>query len=468
MALSSSGHTLVVAYLATSYVLPLILNLQIGAEALSAYRLYPPTIESATAVLLTYVLFVFFLATDTRLFPRLKGEWLRRLAARAGTAYLRLRPAIAIVSLPIAILFWQQGLNSYRYEDTLISQSTPLGNATLLAGVLLHALITIDVFYWMFVRPDQPQPPGSRFQNVLLASTLVVTANGTLSLFQSVLALLWALWPSTASLLFFRSQATDVVKRLSKAATASMIITGVLLVTWYFGSIIKLSSTYDIDELLEDTDRIRVMGIGGTDATPAAALYYFIERYSVYYHSHNFTSQATFEELQAGYNTVLEIPLRTLAFRFDYLTGGYLGFPRPDIGSIAQLNYQLLASNVQDRQGTAPGVIAAFDYVVPFPLGIPLCALYLKWMAGLVNDLVGTNRRRRPNLVGILLIMTVLQTFFQSPFDILMVLDDSVAFRAALFAMALSVGRGSFAAAAPIQGDKARRLVVSPRAALTS
>ena len=43
-----------------------------------------------------------------------------------------------------------------------------------------------------------------------------------------------------------------------------------------------------------------------------------------------------------------------MLFRMDYLLGGPLGIPRPELGSIARLNYELLtALPLNTREGSA-------------------------------------------------------------------------------------------------------------------
>ena len=137
--------------------------------------------------------------------------------------------------------------------------------------------------------------------------------------------------------------------------------------------------------------------------------------------------------------STLAYPLQTLLFRVDYLLGGPFEIVKPEVGSIAQLNYRLLTAGVlRIREGSAPGLIASFNYVLAFPLNIVCCALYLRWLSNRVEALLSGQRHRRLSLLGVLLLITFLQVFFQSPFDFLMLIDDAVIYMVLLVGLSVA------------------------------
>jgi len=139
-----------------------------------------------------------------------------------------------------------------------------------------------------------------------------------------------------------------------------------------------------------------------------------------------FTSSSANDLASYGGVSPIVFPLATALFRVDYLTGGTLGVPRPEVSSLMQLNYQVLATGtIRDRAGTSPGVIASFDYVFPFPLNIILCVAYLGIVARLANVLLSQRRGETLSAGGIVLLLLSLGALFQSPFDLLALADDA-------------------------------------------
>src|SRR5581483_2674899 len=111
--------------------------------------------------------------------------------------------------------------------------------------------------------------------------------------------------------------------------------------------------------------------------------------------------------------SVLVFPARTFLFRLDLLLGGVMKIQKPEISSIAQLNYQLMApGQIVERAGAAPGLLASFVYVFPFPFNVVLCAFYLRWVSRMIDVLLEHRGGLKLSLLGMPLVVYYLLTVF--------------------------------------------------------
>ena len=448
----SNGHAVIGGYFLVAYVLPMAANLAFAEEIVPTYKVYPLTVECILAVGAVYLLFLLLSATRVPLAPAIDTGLAHPLIESLGRVYARWRIAIALVALPVGLMSFLAGQTSYRYSDEAISEADLVSRSLLLIVILLNVVITVDFVYRMFVsREAATRMGGKRFvENVLLALALVVMANGTISLFLALIALLWSLRPAILDQLLFTPMQRGRRNEWIVASGSAMVFLVVLVVAWYYGTLIKISSSRGVGTLLLDWDLMTVLSGGSSEASITSVLYYFVERYSIFYYSLVFTVAAPAAERSYDAVSALVFPLQALWFRVDYLLGGLLQMVKPEVGSIAQLNYQLLTAGViRSREGSAPGLIASFNYVFAFPLNLLCCAAYLRWLGNRIEDLLRQQRGRRLSPFGVLLLMTFLQAFFQSPFDFLTVIDDAAIYVGLVSGVALAQ-RGPRLRTAPV------------------
>ena len=402
----------------------------------SSYKIYPVTWSSVLLIFAVFVMFLLVSSIKKRLLPHVDVPLLRPILLQAGRLYGRCRLFIGITATTISLVGLSFGLNSYRYRDVGISETDFRLRAILLFVIVINIGITLDFFYRMFVERNETVRRFSRIyaENLLLAFSLVVAADGILSLLIALVASLYSISPTFFSRVLFRKRGHGLKTEL-QMITAALAFVLIFTVAWFAGTVIKVSSASDIATVLQGSDWSATIGIP-KETFFSSFFYYFIERSSIFYYSFQLTTVLSSEELKHGALSVLVFPLQTLLFRIDFLLGGFLGIPKPEIGSIMGLNYELLvAVPFGSRPGTAPGVIASFNYVFGFPFNIIFCAIYLRWIARTIDILLVLHKAEVLSGFGIILLLIFLQAFFQSPFDLLIIIDGTVIYGLLVFAM---------------------------------
>src|SRR5207247_2040232 len=178
---------------------------------------------------------------------------------------------------PVGLMSFLAGQTSYRYSDEAISEADLVSRSLLLIVILLGVVITVDFVYRMFVSREAARRVGrKRFvENVLLALALVVIANGTISLFLALVALLWSLCPAILDQLLFTPLRRGWLNGWIVAVGSAMVFLVVLVVAWYYGTLIKVSSSGGVETLLLDWDLMTILSGGNSDASITSVLYYF-------------------------------------------------------------------------------------------------------------------------------------------------------------------------------------------------
>lgn len=182
-------------------------------------------------------------------------------------------------------------------------------------------------------------------------------------------------------------------------------------IAYVFGDSIKTGTTPSavIDDLF-------LNGIGHF-------LYYLLERLSVNWYS-LVASLHYFIDLDMGgqfYN--LLSPILNFQFRIDAITGGAFEQVRPDDGSLARINYNLININPANvREGTTPGLLPSF--ILAFP---PLLSPFFLTAYLIFYDSIQKQIRRRikgnPTWIGEIIILYFTSIFFASPIDFLQIFD---------------------------------------------
>jgi hypothetical protein len=433
----SNGHRIVLAFFTLMYVVPLAGHLVFKDVIASSYWIVPLSMTAALQLVLTYILFAFMHASRAKFLPEFNIGQFSVIVRFAGRVYARWRLPIATIAVAIGAWFAYSGANSFQYTAQSISERSPGAVAMIAFSSLLRTALIVDTCLRMLgSTPDA----GSRtrrwfFENVLVSTALVLLATGVATLWVSLMALAHALKPG----LGFRSMFAERGRSRLASFAAIVGITSSLLVAWYFGSIIRSSSSTAIADLWE-LDVLRVMGVrvNPGDDPLRVGLLYLLERSSIYYYSWTYTADASWRALNPD-GWVLQYPVKGLLFRLDFFLGGLAHVARPPIASITQFNYeQLTVGQLSYRVGSSPGFLGAFNYVFPFPLNVVFCALYLKWVAGRLDAMLVPVERGRLTVVGVCIAYVLLQGLFQIPFDWLLIFDESFLFAFLLWAASRS------------------------------
>jgi len=424
------------------YVVPAVGQLVFGDQIVSTYKIVPLTQTAFIEIVIVYGLFFFLSATKIPLLPPLVTYDVKSIISRLGRLYLRIRLWVILVGDLLGLLFGFFELHDFRYSPERVFEREFWTVVLISASLAWRMVAQTEAFYWMFVG-KAPDGHGRRrwyWENVLLSMGLISTSSGVASLWAGLLMLAYALFPQAFRRIVIR-EGNSPRLRVGQKAVSTFWLAIIFMVAWYFGSLLKQGAFGENRELMQYTSDLAVLGFSSDDADRSVVSWaglYLLERASIYYHSWTLTAATSWGELNRN-GWVLGIPIRNFLFRLDYLLGGALGVERPEVGSFARLNCNLVTGGqCRPRQGASPGFLAAFNYAFPFPLNILFCALFLRWWCRQFDNLLAPQAQKRLTWLGALVIFVLLQGLFQSPFDWLLILDDGVIMPLLLWAIAVA------------------------------
>lgn len=420
----NTGTKVVLTYVAVYLLAPALTQYLYSRELSSIYQVTRP---DAWTLLSAVTLGLFTACISLSRFspiPTLVEAHLSRGAKAFLAAYDRVRPVFAACLLLFATRFYASGLNAYRYTQEGMST---LDTSLVMAATAMTTVCTADVFRRIFVeRSVEPLRSPGRIADLAIATSLLLTANGTAGALVSFTALSFAIAPATFMRTFQAKVTTPLLARAAVATLALAVVGAIAFTAWIGGEAIKGSSRGDT-ELAEAFDAVRDRV--ETVLTPQSYLYYLGEALSSHYHSTLFTLGTSFEQRSPEGAFPLALPLRSFAFRLDLLLGHPFGAERPDPGSMSRWNYVLLTGlPLNERAGTSPGVVASFQYAFGWPLGLLASAAYFVWLARFIDRIVPPVAGRVWTLPAVGIILLWLLGLFESPLDYLIVVDNSTLF----------------------------------------
>lgn len=465
----TNGERVITAYFIIAYLVPMVGNLLFPDKIETIYQISPLSFYSVVLLVATYVLFI--------VASRSKSTWrppvrLQRLALRIARLYRRLRLTIAIVSVPLSWQYFVRGMNSYRYaaEGEGISD---LGSLLLLVVNVINVLATVDLMHAMLSKPAEVRNWRTDLGSVLFGFALVLSANGTASMFQTLFFLLYATFPRLSYALLFVRRGQYQLIALIKSGLSVALLVLLVLAAWIVGEGIKVSSSRRVSSVdaVTDVANETIRQAGFWSDYP----YYFLSTNSIYYYSLLFVAQSERGELNYEGVAPVVLPLKTFLFRLDYILGRPLEILRPEPGTVSRVNYLLLTalpSPLQNpRAGSSPGLVAAFVYAFPFPISIVAAAWYLFVVARILDRFIAPLDRL--SLFGVFLAVSCLHGIFQSPFDMLVVFDPSTLFTLLVIGAALTnvnmekAAAGSLAPPRRLWSESATSPLSAPRVPAT-
>jgi len=467
--LRTPGQQVIALYFAIAYLVPAAGNAVFRDELASDFLYYEPT---AAAFLLPSITFCLCIALVSR---RRSLKNIRR-PIRFGRALIGLERFYAAIRLPFALgalsltaLYFGTGLNAYRYHEVGISDSeSPL----LIVTNVINAMLMVDVLRTLFMLPHQRAHLLTRrfYEDILMSIALLLSASGAMSVFVGLVGVAHGFVPHLCGQRLFVRPGRPLAARLKGFGGSVLVVVFVLFpASWLIGEGIKASSAGQ-DEVLSGAVLAAERTIGGENWLRSYALY-LLDRCSVYYYSVRLTATEPRTEIATGGVPLWRVPLETLAFRADFLLGRPFKLDRPTVPSMMRLNYLLLAEDAsrRPRAGSAPGVIAAFRYMFPSSLTIILGALYLAWIAQVIDVMLWRHEGYSLSIVGAGLLLIGFEQFLQSPFDLLMLIDGSVINVTLIYWIyRTSLAHVKADDAAMASEDRRRRGLAAPRRALVA
>jgi hypothetical protein len=445
----SNGQWLVLVHIAVTYWFPCLANLWLHDEIQSSYVIEDLTTSTIVTLLTMPLLALLLVRGAERLTGAAPGPNAGRVSQIWVSRYQRARPALAVVTFLCGAYLTITGQSNYRYSSTEISE---ISSIPLFLALTLNAVGAADLFVCMFVRPSLGHATARHaFATWLFALNSVISASGVAALFQGLLFLTYAAAPRVFERMVIARPHRTVFRKALTLMQAGAIVTTLFAMAWLGGQIIKGTSSVDVGEAAVGTRESVGAEYFLSDFRP-----YLVERLSIYYYSVLYTAADPTLRDATDVNAVM-LPLSTLAFRIDYVLGSPFGIARPVTSSISQLNYLRLSHLARsEREGSSPGVIASFRYVAPPPFDALLCAVYLAivglWVTRISTDL-------RYSLVGLVLLAETMRGLFQSPLDLIIVLDEGTFYLLLAAAYAVAVVRAGRVPLASQVSSRRRPLV---------
>lgn len=476
----STGQKLISFYFLKAYLFAIIGNIIFKEEIISSYKLYPLTYIALISIFSIYFLYLAISRAFSLSDSYINLSYLHsitKILNVLGTKYLNHRFSIAWGMTLFSLLYFFHGFSSYRYGTTSLSE---INSPMLFACILMESVITFDLFYFFFLRHTQNIDISKKtyFSNILFASSLILLANGTGSAFIAFILFFASIAPKKFNIIIFKEANLAFHKRLLYLMLHTIIFVFIIILAWNHGEAIKnvsltknplviLKSSIGFwqgkafkdnfseniknnhaqnEQTAQNTNSQNTQSAPEIHNTPnsnsqniqlikenlshlsnfllylKSFSYYFIERSSIYYYSFLYTVN---ENINLQGSPII-YPFNNMLFRMDYLFfRGMLGFKRPDPGSICSLNYQLLSKVIVPNKGSAPGLLASFNYVFTFPFNFIFCIFYLVILSSLIDRLF-SKTSNKISFFGILIIFLLFEIFFQSPFDILIIFDSTM------------------------------------------
>lgn len=432
----TNGQRVVTGYFLIAYVIPLLGNVLFSDEIQTIYQIFPLTTYTIVLLVLIYGLYM-LMSRRPRVTGRLVAPRLHRAIGRMGVIYSRARPYFAAASLLLAWQYFASGMNSYRYAPEGESISD-LGSFLLISVNVINVVGTVDLLYGAMNRSVGMSDRWTYIGTILLGAALVVSANGTASMFLALFFMFYATFPTLAHKLVFYRRLDSSVVGILKGSLAMVLVVVLVLGAWVVGEGIKASSLRMVSavDAASDVAEQMLTEEGFWSAYP----YYFLSTNSIYYYSLLFTANNSRESFNYTGVSPVVLPLKTLLFRLDYLVGRPFEVERPEPGTMSRVNYLLVTAlpppQQNPRAGSSPGLVAAFVYAFPFPLSVVFAAAYLLVVSRTLDRFINPSSTDRLTPIGVFVAVASLHGLFQSPFDMLAGFDPSTLFAVLIVASA--------------------------------
>lgn len=402
----SIGQKLVFAYLFLFLFVPAFSHVMSGPAPWNQYHFMSPS--PLFLISITTITALLFFPLHSKRPSYIDGKLAQSLQHVSDF----LNKNILIVSLALAFgLFVSTYFtpNHLRYLSSGISSAGKAAMIMLvlksIVGVLLLKLVV------GYVQKGQQHSKSERFSAILLALAHASSVGGQGDLLSALMFGCFALTPKIFTKLVF----VPIGQPTLSSSTAVQILSPFVLflalyATLYFGEGIK-------------SGRGLVPVAGAFEHDPGFLLTRIIDRLSSHYYSavnlfNNF-GYFELEKYQDPKNYVFE------GFRYRVLTAiGAENIIRPDIQSISKLNFEILSLKDSLGQGTSPGVLASFAYLVPFELTIVFCIIYLRFAITILT-MFFTVHTHTLSFGGSIIMLHEVLFLFQSPIDFFLILDNT-------------------------------------------
>lgn len=408
-----AGDRVVFIYLTFTYLIPMFLNAILFGEITSSYKIFYPDLYQIIYLCLL-VSFYFMLRPIVFSIDFKRVAPISGIFRAIGRVFFRARFIVGLLLIFVAIYSLMSGNNDYRYSNVgLSSRLSPF-----LFGVIILGLVVKLYFLWkIFIyRTPGKRSLTSRFSDVLFALFLLLTISGVSSTLFAIIVLVYSVSPKKLTNLIFKNDSNS--RCLSGAVMLKLfgwllVFILIILFGWFIGNIVKTGS-FD-----------GAVALTSVDGFISKFALYLVERTSSSYYAFAYSLRAEFAMNVPGTLELIANTWNSFLFRVDVLFGRMMDVKRPEINTMMRLNYLLLSENpINPREGTSAGLLGSFNYVFIAPFNVVFVSLYLLLFARMVNQLNFSRKYTDVTYIGAGLLLLFLLVFFESPFDIFLIIDE--------------------------------------------
>ena len=399
----SSGQLVTFIYVTMYILVPMVSNLIFGQTSWSIYYYNQP----ATFVLLLILGFWLLIASPLFRFKILRRRFLNETFRKSQNFLRRHTLTLAIFIGFLIGLFYSTSNMGFRYEAEGISS----GGWKLILVTILQAVASI-LLMWLvviFKVKGEKIRIKDRFSVWVLTAALLYTISGAASFLNAALFLIFSLFPKFFLNIVFIKVNSPVfsVKFIWSLIFPPLLLIVVVFFALTVGDAIKMRSAPDIGELTFSIKFLVIRIVDGI-STHYYALVQFFEPRTYYF--------------LERYDYPLNYHWTTIQYRLGQILG--LETTRPEVQSLMRLNFLVNSFHIDEIQGTSPGAIASFVYILPLPLGLIVALLYLRWVNSLLDRFFFVQGFKLSVFGGIFAFQQML-FLYQSPVDFLVIFDNA-------------------------------------------
>lgn len=336
-----------------------------------------------------------------------------------GISSQRIRIGFLIAAVGLSIVNVFEGSASFRYSEVSLSEQ---GSFSLYFYTIIPATVKLLLIYHAFIH--QGNDKRDKLERGLVTLALVLSINGNATAFVAVFSFL--VLQLRAHQFLFRSQLNAAL--LLKMAGMVFVMLLFLFVAYAVGESIKRGET-----ILNVFDWLT-----GTSQQSVWSPDILIERTAPSYASLVNALPLTFDWDRPSLANLIGV-LNNVLFRLDTLGLTDFGVDRSNAISMMRFNYEWIDIFAQNaREGTSPGLIPGFIFCFPPILNVVALGAYVFLILGMIQR-VYLAMRGELSWIGKLIFTYLSLPLFETPIDILMIIDDGFFFFVGIWMLGLMI-----------------------------
>jgi|TARA_R100000306_G_C4369171_1_gene139109 hypothetical protein len=405
------GFNLSIFYIIFAYFLPLSYSLLPISFSIPIQTL---PLGLHAGVYLASAIFCIFLVAKTRIPDIVTSNETNLPLPRLHDFYCYARPLLSLLFLVASITIVSHGMADFRY-----SSESKTSTFSVLLLIALKPWSLADLLIRVLNHEPKTRTAVTIVGDVSIALGWLISIDGLASSIVAAFAVYFSLVPTFFRRYIIESHFSNT-HGFWKHAFALIILAVLALACWQIGHGVKYKSTDEGQsvEEIQSTDQSQ-------SKSPTYALW-IPQRLSVPYYAFTMASEMN-SAGQIDHKQGWRIIGQNLAYRF----GAILQLPveRPDVRSIAQLNYYNMMDPAfaNDRSGSSPGALGSFSYLAPVPIDIILGCIYLVAISIFLTR-YSTIEAKHLSFPGLAILYYLSRSLYLNPADFLIVLNTSVVF----------------------------------------